>query len=88
MPFRPEGTLNDWLRQHTGGSLPPTEVVQFIQQAASAYSTHTIIILISPGCQALQFSDAGQWGRASERGTGLLFNCRFWHRPADHSHLS
>jgi eukaryotic-like serine/threonine-protein kinase len=36
MPYRPEGTLNDWLHQHTSGPLPPTQVAQLIQQAASA----------------------------------------------------
>jgi eukaryotic-like serine/threonine-protein kinase len=36
MPYRPEGTLNDWLRQRASGPLAPGEVVQLIQQAASA----------------------------------------------------
>jgi serine/threonine protein kinase len=37
MPFRPEGSLTSWLRQHSSDRLPSsTDVVHFIQQAASA----------------------------------------------------
>jgi serine/threonine protein kinase len=37
MPFRPEGSLTNWLRQHSSDHLPSsTDVVHFIQQAASA----------------------------------------------------
>src|SRR5579885_183508 len=37
MPFRPEGSLINWLRQHSSDHLPSsTDVVHFIQQAASA----------------------------------------------------
>lgn len=37
MPFRPEGSLTNWLRQHSSDRLPSsTDVVHFIQQAASA----------------------------------------------------
>lgn len=37
MPYRPEGSLTNWLRQHSSASLPSsTDVVHFILQAASA----------------------------------------------------
>ncbi len=37
MPYRPEGSLLDWTRQHSEGQLLPIEsVAHFIQQAASA----------------------------------------------------
>jgi serine/threonine protein kinase len=37
MPYRKEGSLTDWLRQHSqAGILAPQEVIHFIAQAASA----------------------------------------------------
>jgi serine/threonine protein kinase len=36
MPFRPEGSLADWLQQHGGGPLSPQDAVHFVHQAAEA----------------------------------------------------
>jgi serine/threonine protein kinase len=36
MPYRPDGSLVDWLQTHGGGLLPPEEVVFLVIQAADA----------------------------------------------------
>src|SRR6266700_6655944 len=64
MPYRPEGTLNDWLRQHTSGPLPPAQVAQFIQQAASAlqyaHNHHLIHQDVKPSNFLIRANGEGQ----------------------------